>query len=94
MLGEGARARQLVERALALAPQDVEVMQAAGAVYEALGDRRRALQWINGAVEKGYAVERIESAPDLAALRADPGYRGGRPGTTESKAEASNDRRR
>ena len=94
MLGEGARARQLVERALALAPQDVEVMQAAGAVYEALGDRRRALQWINGAVEKGYAVERIESAPDLAALRADPAYRGGRPGTTESKAEASNDRRR
>jgi eukaryotic-like serine/threonine-protein kinase len=78
MLGETKRAHELVQKALALAPENVEVMQTAGEVYEALGDRTQALRWINGALEKGYPVERVERVPALAELRADARYQGGR----------------
>jgi serine/threonine-protein kinase len=76
MLGETKRALELVQEALMLAPENVEVMQTAGEVYEALGDRTQALRWINGAIEKGYSVERIERVPALKELRADPRYDG------------------
>jgi tetratricopeptide (TPR) repeat protein len=74
MLGDRARSRSDLARALALAPQDVEVQQTAAAVYEELGDREAALRWIRQALARGYPREQLERDPGLAALRADPRF--------------------
>ncbi len=71
LLGQGARARNLLRQALAMAPQEVYLMFQAGVVYEQLGDRQNALQWISRAIQNGYSRDLIERAPDLAQLRAD-----------------------
>ncbi len=71
MLGETAQARTLVRQALALAPESVEIMAGAGDIYEQLGDRDRALEWIGRALEHGYGRTQIERAPSLQQLRED-----------------------
>ncbi len=74
MLGDRARARDLVARALVAAPGDVEVMQQAASVYEQLGDRAAALQWIRRALAGGYPIEQVDGDPFLKGLRADPRF--------------------
>jgi tetratricopeptide (TPR) repeat protein len=73
LLGNPARARELLKRGLALAP-DVEVQHTAAAAYEQVGDREQALRWILRALDSGYPRARVEDDPGLAALRADPRY--------------------
>jgi len=46
----------------------------AGSVFEALGDRERALTELGAALAAGYPRWEIERDPDLAGLRADPRY--------------------
>lgn len=74
MLHQAQRARELVQKALALAPDDVSDMFQASVVYEQLGDRKRALEYIAKAVKGGYSRELIEKAPSLTQLRLDPGF--------------------
>jgi serine/threonine-protein kinase len=74
MLGNEARSRRDLSKALALAPHDVEVQETAASVYEELGDREAALRWIRQALAAGYPREQLERDPGLAALRADPHY--------------------
>jgi len=73
-LGQAARARELLDQALVLAPQDVSVMFDASVVYEQLGDRPLALQLISRAIKGGYSRDLIEKSPTLAQLRHDPRY--------------------
>jgi tetratricopeptide (TPR) repeat protein len=73
-LENAPRARELLKRALALAPDDVEVQYAAAAAYELLGERELALRWIRRALDSGYPLARVEGDPGLAALRSDPGF--------------------
>jgi serine/threonine-protein kinase len=74
MLGEGPRAETLVEQALNLAPDDVEVLFLAARTYETLGRREKALQWIGKALDQGYPLDKIERARALEELRADPRF--------------------
>jgi serine/threonine-protein kinase len=74
MLGNSQEARRLIERALALAPKDAETMFKAGVVYEQLGDRTRALEWISKALAGGYSREALDRSVSLTALRADPRF--------------------
>jgi tetratricopeptide (TPR) repeat protein len=67
-------AREALERALALAPDDGSVRAAAGASIELLGDRDRALAEIETALRLGYRIELLDAVPALAALREDPRY--------------------
>jgi len=71
VLGERGKAVSLMTRALALAPDDLEVMVSAGDTYEQLGERERALHWIRKALEHGYPPKGIERMPGLEQLRAD-----------------------
>jgi eukaryotic-like serine/threonine-protein kinase len=97
LLGDAGRARELVKRGAALAPDDVEIQHSAAGVYEEIGDRDAALRWIARALAAGYPRVRVEDDPGLAALRADPRYlRGGperkgdgagRPGSAESRGK-------
>jgi tetratricopeptide (TPR) repeat protein len=70
-LNQAQRARQLLQQGLALAPDDVSNMFQASEVYEQLGDRKLALQWIALAIKGGYSPDLIEKSPALAQLRLD-----------------------
>jgi tetratricopeptide (TPR) repeat protein len=74
-LGDSVRAFELTGRALDLAPDQSLIMFHAGHNYEVLGNRERALLWIERALEGGYSVEEVETAPGLAELRKDERYR-------------------
>jgi serine/threonine-protein kinase len=71
-LGQRGKAVSLLEQALVQAPEDMEVMALAGGVYEELGERERALEWIGKALDHGYSLDQIQRAPVLQKLRADP----------------------
>ena len=75
-LNQAQRARELLEKALALSPDAVSDMFQASVVYEQLGDRKLALQWIAKAMKAGYSQDLIEKSPTLAQLRLDPRYQG------------------
>jgi serine/threonine-protein kinase len=74
MLERAEEARSLARRALELAPEDVELMSVAAAVYEQLGDRTLALRWIERALRGGFSLDTVDRTPDLARLRADPRF--------------------
>jgi serine/threonine-protein kinase len=75
LLGDAVRAREHLKRALALAPDDVEVLRTAAGAYEQVGDREAALRAITRALAAGYPRAGVEDDPGLAALRADPRYK-------------------
>ena len=64
-----------IQSALALSPDDPNVLEAVGEGYEALGDRAQALQYIEKSLQKGYSLSAIKSTPDLQGLLSDPGFR-------------------
>ena len=73
-LNQPQRARQLLRQALELSPGDVSNMFQAAAIYEQLGDRKQALQWIDKAIKGGFSRDLIEKEPTLARLRLDPKF--------------------
>jgi serine/threonine protein kinase/tetratricopeptide (TPR) repeat protein len=73
-LDQPQRARELLRQGLALAPDDVANMFQASAIYEQLGDRKLALQWIGMAIKGGFSRDLIEKEPTLARLRLDPKF--------------------
>jgi|HubBroStandDraft_4_1064222.scaffolds.fasta_scaffold09450_3 serine/threonine protein kinase/tetratricopeptide (TPR) repeat protein len=74
---KGAREKALirVQAALARAPEDSKVLELAGETYENLGDRPRALEYIEKALQKGYSLDDLKSSPDLQDLLFDPKFR-------------------
>ncbi|MBV9268948.1 MAG: tetratricopeptide repeat protein, partial [Acidobacteriaceae bacterium] len=68
-------ARQFIQRARAGDPTDPDLLFDSAIVESLAGNQRAALRDLNVAVEKGYAVARIQSEPDLNALRQTPAYR-------------------
>jgi len=75
-LNQPQRARELLQQGLALAPDDVPNMFQASAIYEQLGNRNLALQWIAKAIKGGLSRDLIEKEPTLARLRLDPKFQG------------------
>jgi serine/threonine protein kinase/tetratricopeptide (TPR) repeat protein len=73
-LDQPLRARELLRQGLALAPDDASNMFQASEIYEQLGDRKLALQWIGKAIKGSYPRDLIEKSPTLAQLRLDPRY--------------------
>jgi len=73
-LNQSLRARELLRQGLALAPDDIPNMFQASAIYERLGDRKLALQWIGMAIKGGFSLDLIEKEPTLAQLRLDPRF--------------------
>jgi len=74
-LQEYPRALQEVVRALELTPDSVNLIFLAALVNEAAGRRSDALRLLEQAARKGYAPIEIQRHPQLAKLRADPGFR-------------------
>jgi len=63
------------QAALALTPDDPYVLASVGEIYERLGDRTRALQYIEKALQKGYALQALKSDPFFQGLLSDPNFR-------------------
>ena len=74
-LGDFKRALTEVTQARELAPDSVNSLFLAALVYEAAGQRGRALRLLEEAARKGYAPIEIQRHPLLAKLRADPGFK-------------------
>lgn len=71
MIGERSQSLKLIEQALEMAQENVQVMYRAATVYEQLGNRDKALHWIGKALENGYSLAEIEHQPDLEQLYKD-----------------------
>lgn len=58
----------LIEKALALAPEDTYVQFNAAETYESLGFRKEALDWVHKLLASGYPLADIQESPVLSDL--------------------------
>ena len=72
---EAGSAGPLINRALAAAPDSLDVQFRAALVFELGGNRTRAIETLLKARTLGYPVSAIDAEPDLVALRRDARYR-------------------
>jgi len=63
------------QSALALSPDDPYVLASVGEIHERLGDRAKALQYIEKALQKGYSLQALKSDPTFQGLLSDPNFR-------------------
>ncbi len=61
-----------MERALSLAPDNNDLMARAGILYEELGQRDMALEWIIKSLEQNYPIATLKRLPELEQLFTDP----------------------
>lgn len=64
-----------LQEALALSPNDPGVLMNAGEVYEDLGERGKALDYVGRGLQKGYPLNTLKNNPDLQKLLSDPNFR-------------------
>jgi serine/threonine-protein kinase len=69
------KVRAHVQTALALAPEDPDVLENIGETYETLGDRNHAIEYIEKCLQKGYPLESLQGTPALHAVLSDPRFR-------------------
>ena len=72
--GDDPAAMRSLKRALALAPNDEQVLQRAGVIHALAGRTTAALEAIEHAVAKGFNRRLIATEEDLAALRSLPRF--------------------
>jgi len=71
MTGEGKIARNYLQQALEISPDDTFIMYSTGTTYEQLGEREEAIKWLKKAIESGYSKSEILSQPELKELISD-----------------------
>ena len=78
--GKGLREQALtrVDTALALAPNDPDVLNNVGDTYEELGDHKRAVQYARLSLRNGYSLDDLRRDPDMQSVLADPNFRANR----------------
>jgi serine/threonine-protein kinase len=75
-LGKTDEAAPLLEKAIAIAPENPFVLYRAALVYESpLNDRKKALFYLRKSVEHGQSADQILKSPNLQRLREDPGFK-------------------
>ncbi len=73
-VGDGDHALPLLRQAVALAPDNPDVLFRAGEGYEILHQREPAIRFIAESIALGYHETELQRSPELAALRADPSF--------------------
>jgi serine/threonine protein kinase/Flp pilus assembly protein TadD len=73
-LGDQAKALENIQKARRLAPGSRKVEWEAALIYELAGQRDRALDALQAAIQKGQPLDEVRGEPALANLRADPRY--------------------
>ncbi len=74
MLGDRMHALEHLQAALASRPLDPETLFYAAKVYNILGEREQALNWLEKSVKSGYSLAEIQNTVELDSLRADPRF--------------------
>ena len=69
------KALNRAQSALALSPDDPDVLETVGEAYEKLGDRPHAIQYITKGLQKGYSLATLKNEPGLEGLLSDPNFR-------------------
>jgi len=69
-----AQSRRLLEVVEQQQPREAAVLATVATTYEELGDRSKAVTWLEQAIRAGYSVKRIERSPWLKDLRSDDRY--------------------
>jgi serine/threonine-protein kinase len=69
------KAKTHLDAALALSPDNADVLTKAGEAYENLGERSLAISYFRKALQKGTTLEDLETNPDLRSLLSDPNAR-------------------
>ncbi|HEV3511048.1 MAG TPA: protein kinase [Candidatus Sulfotelmatobacter sp.] len=69
------KAQSNLQTALILAPDDPDILEDAACTYELLLDRPHAIEYAGRALQKGYALERMENDPVLQGVVSDPQFR-------------------
>jgi eukaryotic-like serine/threonine-protein kinase len=69
------KALSCAQAAMALAPDDPSALAGVGEIYERLGDRKKALESIEKALEKGYPLQALKDDPTFQSLLSDPKFR-------------------
>jgi len=75
MIGDTRTAPAQLQKALALAPTDPDVMFRAALVYNQLGDKRQTLDWLKKAVAARFSRTTVRDTPDFVPLQSDPEFR-------------------
>lgn len=75
MTGESSKAFSLVKKSIELAPNDVQIIFRAGTTYEQLGNRRKALYYLESAIKNGYSKTELQRQPDLRNLITDEQFK-------------------
>lgn len=70
------KARASLQTALALSPDDPDILEYAAVTNELLGDRARAIDYANQSLAKGYPLEKMKTDPDLQGILSAPNFRG------------------
>jgi len=63
-----------IQAALALSPKDPNVLVNVGQAYENLGDRAKALEYVEKALKVGYPLAQVQGEPTLQRLLQDPAF--------------------
>ncbi|HMB97054.1 MAG TPA: protein kinase, partial [Balneolaceae bacterium] len=71
MTGDDMIARNYLQQALEISPDDTYVMYSAGTTFEQLGQRDEAIKWLIKAIENGYSKSEILRQPELKELVSD-----------------------
>jgi hypothetical protein len=66
---------QFARRALALDPQDPQILYNNAVVYGLGGMKPQALDFLGSAIQKGYSRKEAASDPDLKNLANDPAFK-------------------
>jgi hypothetical protein len=74
MLGNAGEALTVLTTLEGLNPTGGEVLFNMAIDYEHVGDRTRALAFLQKAIAAGHPRELVEASPSLVELRKDPGY--------------------
>ncbi len=74
---EKEKAVARAQSALTLSPDDSNVLEGVAEIYERLGDRASALNYIEKSLEKGYSLQALKDDPTLQGLLADPRFHPG-----------------
>ena len=69
------KAQSHLQTSLILAPDDPDILEDAANTYELLLDRARAIEYAKKALQKGYALERMENDPVLQGVVSDSKFR-------------------
>jgi len=68
------KARSNLQTSLILAPDDPDILEDASNTYEVLLDRPHAIEYAEKALQKGYALDRMQNDPVMQGVVSDPRF--------------------